>query len=108
MNIKITIDAPELSKAIINLAEAIKPERPERPERPEKPADKKAEIPAKTKPEKPVAYTVEQIRAKAAELSKDSDKRNLVNAEVKKFASKLSAVKVEDYPALMKGLEAIK
>jgi hypothetical protein len=130
--IKITLEAPELSTAINNLASAMgnhiltipAVESPKT----KKSSNKSAEPSKETvKPEEapiaaeeisaaveetPIAeetviYTLEQVREKLAALSKDGKQAKVKTLIEKHGAAKLSELKPETYAALMKEAEAL-
>ena len=90
INVSVKIDSPELMAAILTLAEAL-------------PQMKlNGEATAASLAEETKKVSVEDIRAKLAELQRGGKKAE-VKELIKKFGgSKLSEVKAEDYEALLR------
>lgn len=120
INVKVTLESPELMAAILALAEAlpqiklgavlpIKEQQTVEPNTEVIKTESKNEesVKAEIKKEEIKTVALEDVRAKLAALSQ-AGKQKEVKALIKKFgANKLTEVAAENYEALLKEAEAI-
>jgi hypothetical protein len=109
MNITIKVEADELVRAILQLAESMGNNRP--PESAEKPKAKRAKPEAPAPVEEPAVeakpVTLEAVRARLGELSSDGKKEEIKSLFAKFGVAKLTELEPEKFGELLAAAEAL-